>query len=60
MKKSYKNNKFKVPATKWNKKFGLPGGSDSVFDIEDYFEYIIKKHETVTDNPPIRLYVNKI
>ena len=26
-----------------------------VSDIQDYFEYMIKKHETVTDNPPIRL-----
>ena len=24
------------------------------------FEYIIKKHETLTDNPPIRTYINKI
>ena len=29
-------------------------------DIEDYFEYIIKKHEAVTDNPSIMIYVNKI
>ena len=29
-------------------------------DIQDYFEYIIKKHETVTDNPPVKIYVNKI
>ena len=28
--------------------------------IKDYFEYIIRKHETVTDNPPKRIYVNKI
>ena len=27
-------------------------------DIQNYFEYIIKKHETVTDKPPIRTYVN--
>ena len=27
---------------------------------QDYFEYIIKKHKAVTDNPPIRIYVNKI
>ena len=32
----------------------------SVSDIQHYFDYIIKKHETVTDNPPIRIYVNKI
>ena len=25
------------------------------------FEYIVKKHETLTDNPPpIRIYINKI
>ena len=35
-------------------------GSYSGSDIQDYFEYIIKKHETVTDNPPIRIYVKKI
>ena len=29
-------------------------------DIQDYFEYIIKKHERVTDIPPIRIYANKI
>ena len=31
-----------------------------LFLIEDYFEYIIKKHETVEDNPPVQIYVNKI
>ena len=35
-------------------------GSYSGSDIQDYFEYIIKKHETVTDNPSIRIYVKKI
>ena len=34
--------------------------SYSVSDIQDYFEHIIKKHETETDNSPIRTYVNKI
>ena len=33
---------------------------NSVSDIQDYFENIIKKHETVTDNSSIRIYVNKI
>ena len=32
----------------------------SVSDIQDYFDYIIKKHETVTGYPPIRIYINKI
>ena len=40
--------------------FNLPDGSYSVFDIQDYFEYIIKKHETIADNPPVQIYVNKI
>ena len=44
----------------WIDKFEIPDGSYSVSDIQDYFEYIIKKNETLTDNPRIRLYVNKI
>ena len=39
IKKSYKNNKFKVSFPSWNEK--LPDGSYSVSDIQDYFEYII-------------------
>ena len=31
-----------------------------LFLIEDYFECIIKKHETAADNPPVQIYVNKI
>ena len=31
-----------------------------IFDIQDYFEFIIKKHETLTENPPIQIYPNKI
>ena len=38
----------------------MPDGSYSVSDIQDYFEYIIKKHETIADNPPVQIYVNKI
>ena len=30
-----------------------------VSDIQNYFEYIIKKHERVADNSPIKIYVNK-
>ena len=57
IKKSYKNNKFKISAPTWNEEFELPGGSYSVSDIQ---EYIIKNDETFTDNPPVRIYVNKI
>ena len=38
----------------------MPDGSYSVSDIQDYFEYIIKKQETIVDNPPVQIYVNKI
>ena len=51
----YKNSKCKVSAPIWNDKFELPDGSYSVSDIQYYIEYIIKQHETVTDNPTIIL-----
>ena len=44
----------------WHGKFELPDGSYSISDIQDYFEYILKKHRENTDNPSIRIYVNKI
>ena len=41
--------------------FDLPEGSYSITDIQDYFEFIIKKHDkTLTGNPPIQIYPNKI
>ena len=60
MKKSYKHNKFKLSRPAWTEKCELIDTSYSVLDTQDYFEYIIKKHETFTDNPPIRIYINKI
>ena len=60
IKSEYNNNKFKIFAPTWNDEFNLPDGSYSVSDIQDYFEYIMKKHETIADNPPIQIYVNKI
>ena len=56
----YKNSKFKTPAPTWNGKFELPDASYSISDIQDYFHQIINKYKTMTDNPPIRIYVNKI
>ena len=38
----------------------MPDGSYSISDIQDYFEFIIKKHKTLAENPPIRNYPNKI
>ena len=45
LKKSYNNNKFKISFPTWREKFELPDGSYSVSDIQDCFEYIIKKYE---------------
>ena len=39
----------------WNDKFELSDGSYSVSEIQDYFDYIIKKHETIPKNPPIKV-----
>ena len=60
LKKSNKNNKLKTSALTWNDKLELTDESCFVTDMQDYFEYIIKKHETVTANPSIRTYVNKM
>ena len=57
IKKSYKNNKFKIPASTWNNKFELPNGSYSISDIQNYFVYIIKKHVTLVNNPSINLNI---
>ena len=59
IKSSCNNNKFKISAPTWNK-FELPDGSYSVSNIQDYFEYILKKHGEDIDKPSIQIYVNKI
>ena len=51
MKTEYNNNKFKIPAPTWNETCDLPHGSYSIANIQDYFEFIIKKYETLSDNP---------
>ena len=60
IKSSYNNNKFKISAPTWSEEFELPDGSYSVSDIQDYFEYILKKHSESVDNPSIRMYINRI
>ena len=60
IKSAYNNNKFIISAPTWNDTFDLPDGSYSIADIQDYFEFIIKKHETLTENPPVQIYPNKI
>ena len=59
LKTEYNNNKFKISAPTWNETFDLPDGSYSITDVQDYFEFIIKKHETLTENPSIQTYANK-
>ena len=53
IKLEYNNHKFKISAPTWNDTFDLPDGSYSIEDIQDYFEFIMKKHETLTENPPV-------
>ena len=60
IKGSYNNNKFKTSALTWNHKFESPDGSYSASNIQDYFEYILKKHGENIDNPSVKIYVNKI
>ena len=60
MKSSYNNNKCKKSAPTWNDKFELPHGSYLVSDIQDYFEYILKKHNRNVVNASIGIYVKKL
>ena len=60
IKSEYKNNKFKISAPTWDDTFNLSDGSYSIADIQDYFEFIIKKHEALTENSSVQIYPNKI
>ena len=60
IKSSYNNNKFKISAPTWNYEFELPDDPYSVSDIQNYFEYILKKHGEVIDKPSVQIYGNKI
>ena len=43
-----------------DEEFELADGSYSISDIQDYFEYILKKYSESVDNPSIGIYANKI
>ena len=60
VKSDYNNNKFKISAPTWNDTFDVPDGSYSIATLQNYFEYIIKKHETIADVFPVLIYVNEI
>ena len=57
--KSEYTNKFKISTPTWIDTFDLPDVSYSISDIQDYFQFIIRKHETLTENPLVEIYVNK-
>ena len=60
VKSTYNNNKFKISAPTWNKTLDLPDGSYDISEIQNYIEYIIKKHKTIGENAPILIYANTI
>ena len=60
LKKSYNKKNFKISAATRNDIFELPDETYSISDIQDYFVYILKKHEENIDNPLVRIYINKI
>ena len=60
VKSTYNNNKFKISAPTWNEMLDLPDGSYNISEIQDYIEYIIKKHETIGENAQILIYANTI
>ena len=60
VKSDYNNNKVKISAPTWNDTFDVPDGSYSIAALQNYFEYIIKKHETIAEVSPVLIYVNEI
>ena len=60
VKSTYNNNKFKILAPTWNETFDLPDGWYNISEIQDYIEYVIKKHETIGKNAPTLIYANTI
>ena len=55
--KKFKNNRLKIIAPTWNY---LQDGPYSVSHIQNYIEFIIKKHESLTKIPPICVYISRI
>ena len=56
----YNNNKFNISAPTWNDPFDLPDGSYNIPAIQNYIEYIIKKHGKIAETVPISIYANNI
>ena len=60
IKSIYNNNRFKISSPTWKDEFELPNGSYSISDIQDCFEYILKKYGEDIDKPSVQMFVNKI
>ena len=60
IRQQFKNNKLKVIVPTQNDEFELPDGSYSVSNMQDYVKHVIKKHETLFANSPIRVSINRI
>ena len=60
LKKSYKNNRFKISAQRCNEEFELRDKSYSISDIQGYLQYVLKKNGEKTVNTSIKIYTNKI
>ena len=58
VKSTYNNYKFKISALTWNETFDLPDGLYNILEIQNYIEYIIKKHKTIGETAPILIYAN--
>ena len=56
VKSTYNNTKFKISAPT----FDLPDRLYNISEIQDYIEYIIKKHEAIGENKPILIYANTV
>ena len=57
---STRYNKPKIITATWNDELEWPYGSYSVSDIQDYVEWIAKKHETSTTISSILVCINRI
>ena len=62
IKKSYKNNRFEISVPTTNEEFELPNESYSISDIQDDFEYMLKKHgqKQLIIQSFIKIYINKM
>ena len=58
IRQQHKKNKLKKIIQTWNNGLKLVDGSYTVSDIQDYIEYIIKRHKTLPNNPAIYNNIN--